>query len=212
MKNQSRFLAPEKLSQITHQPHFIYVAEFVEDTSEVKAAKKTLIRHLERHIKDCGISPLQIDVMTRSNIQEGNNPKVLKAFDTLNKHLGFNNAALVYCQAAAIHNDPDFVNVSFVSHVLCTSTGRKQNPYLINTISEVDRKNDTKTSSLAVTPGDTFVFDPGTAHCAFPLYPSSTSILILMQEEVPDANEADRLAIMDRFEPRACALTANDYL
>lgn len=209
---KSRFNAPASLLAITNQSHFLYKADCLLGDDALRVARVTLSKFVMGYVREVGIAPLQIDVLRGSDVAQRGSKKVREAFCLLATALGFEKPDLVFCQSAAIHNDPTFENTTFVSHVLSTGTGKNEGPYLLNMLSDVSRGVEAESSSLAISVGDTFVFDPGAAHCAFALSPSRTSFLILMQDELVDKCEEDRVAIMERFVPQASFSTANDYL
>lgn len=209
---ESRFEAPESLHAITNQSHFVYMAYPPVDSEVIQAARVTLSRFVMRYVQKTGMAALQIDVLRRADVNKMAGKRGREAFDFLAQALGFNNPDLVFCQSAMLHNDPTFDGSAFVSHVLSTGCGKNEGPYLLNLLSDVSRGAEVKASTLAISVGDTFVFDPCAAHCTFALSPSRTSFLILMQDEVADKCEEDRVAIMERFVPQASFSTANDYL
>lgn len=208
-----RFAAPQSLQELTHQPHFIYQADTPGDPLDLKAAAKTLSNLVHRHIRKVGISALSIDVLASSDIQCNGSQKEKLAYERLVSHLNLENASLVYCTSASIHNDPLFENKAFVSFVISTGSGKNDGPYLLDVVGQVNPEDEIKTSSLAINAFDMFVFDPSAGHCAFALEPSRTSLLILLQSEIQDdASDQRRSEIMEQFVPKSVFMNKNDYL
>lgn len=179
--------------------HFLYVAQ---SATVSKEDAEILCSAVDTYLREHGLNPAQIESVGRSTLLSMQLPDAVAAFDRAVEVLGFKGLAptLLCCFWAAPHVDSSFEGTSFVSHVL--STGPE--PYVLQTLDIQHFKDQAPTiqaSTRVLNPGMTFVMDATTPHMAAPANPGADQLLVLLQAELTDTNEAERRTILDTFPP-----------
>lgn len=107
--------------------------------------------------------------------------------------------SILVCEWAIVHVDHTFAGAAFLSYVLHTG----EHPYVLQTLhtEEVAGIQQVTNTTLFLSEGDGFVFDPTTGHMVAPKYPATGQLLIVLQVELQDRDLEDRAALMAAVKP-----------
>ena len=183
--------------------HFLYMPE---PRPLPQAAVDTLVSSVKRVVASTVLRPCQVEIITTDKLDS---TEAVEAHQQLTESIvtGLTcvkreHTEILVCQQTFPHADQGFKGTSFLSVVLHTGP----NPYMHQMFdTELDEAGDQDVlpTSRLIRAGDWTVFDPTTPHIGLPLRSHQDNLLIMLQCELWDEDDGDRLEILEQLPPRA---------
>jgi hypothetical protein len=200
-KNGNRLAVPE----IVKGTHFFYKTAPVALTSEYS---DLVTAAALKHVQNVGLNPAEIVVLRHAELEEqvpGAKIAFGRLLDEMSEGVPGSNrsaAGVLVCEWANPHIDSSFEGHNFYSQVLHTGP----EPYIMQTFhtyvpTKGRRTHKMECSTRVLNKGDTFMFDPTTAHMVAPRRPGEGQLLVMLQLVISEPDAADREALVSRFSP-----------
>lgn len=202
-----------EVPKVVSSPHFLYKPATPAADASVKADMAWLGSFALDYAAHYGLHASEIDVIPKSYVRDHGAQDVL---NRLAQHFFADVAeladpatcAIVLCEQALPHCDDSFEGTAFLSAVVHTGP----EPYILQTFHSHKKEGAyaLTVNTRVLNVGDRFVLDPTTPHMAVPRHSNSDALLVLLQLEVDEGDDAERKAILKAAPPAASDANQSD--